>query len=137
MQLFLNNESHYYKLNLMKIIFLFVAVFALSSLAISQTIDKRLLASYTQSELLDLKNVKASNYEMLIYAIDHSIYVSDIPEGKDVSLTEIDYKENQSYLDLGLIIKKENQYFKIKNQENKMLIVKSEWVLLNELNTKK
>jgi hypothetical protein len=47
-----------------------------------------------------------------------------------------DLKKKATFLELGLTIQKENQYLKI-NGLDKVLVVKSEWMLLNELNSRR
>ena len=76
---------------------------------------------------------------MLNYALDNAFYVIDFPKEKKNELQKTityDLKKKASFIELGLTIQKENQYFKI-NGSDKVLVLKSEWLLLNELNTKK
>ena len=115
----------------MKIILtLFVLI---STISYGQNFDKRLLTNYSQQELSEFSPTKL---EMLEYALDHATYITDLPKSKEIDLIEIDLKNGGSFSDLNIKIIDKNQYFKVKGEE-KMLVVKSEWVLLNEMQNKK
>jgi hypothetical protein len=59
-----------------------------------------------------------------------------MPSGKETQLPEIILVHNTNkFTDLGLKILNENQYFRIKDSNN-MLVVKSMYVLKNELKNK-
>ena len=76
---------------------------------------------------------------MYVYAVDKACYVSDLPKGKEAKLDgaiNVDISKPLNFIDLGLDIKSVNQYFKI-NGTDKMLVVKSEFVLNNELKNNK
>ena len=139
MQLFLNNwclETR--AIRIMKKVYVLTLALVVSSLAFTQEIDGRLTKKYSQEELQTMINQNPSNYKMLVYALDNACYITDVPKGKSDALTgtiDMDTSKKLSFIDLGLEIKKENQYFGI-NGTNKMLVVKSEWVLNNELTTK-
>ena len=80
-----------------------------------------------------------AKYTMYVYAIDHACYVTDLPSGKlsDLNGTiEVDMNKPLNFIELGLDIKTSNQYLKITGTD-KMLVVKSVYVLENELQTKK
>lgn len=119
----------------MKLLFPLCLTLFLSGSLFSQEIDGRLLKRYTSSELAEMKASNPANYSMLIYALDNALYLADMPEGKDFSadVIEVDIENLPSYIELGLEIKKENQYFMVAGQ-NKLLIMKSEWVLNHEMN---
>ena len=120
----------------MKIISIISIVFLLCGASFAQEIDKRLLSKYSTIELESMKELNPEKIQMLNYALDNALYVIDFPEKKDIKLSSIQKPTtNQTFIDLGLEIQKENQYFQIIG-EKKMLVVKSEWVLFNELKTK-
>jgi len=111
----------------------------LSVFAFSQEADSRLTKSYTQKEITDFKATKPEYYRMLVYALQNACYITSIPEGKEFKedgIVSIDPQSIPSFTEIGARIKNQNQYFLIKNT-NKMLVVKSEWVLKNELTRKK
>jgi len=123
----------------MKHFFILSLALVMNSQAFSQEIDSRLSKKYTQQELLNMKENSPSEYNFLVYALDNACYVTDLPTGKEDALDgsiSVDLSKEFTFLDLDLQIKNSNQYLKI-NGTNKMLVVKSEWVLNNELNTKK
>jgi len=77
--------------------------------------------------------------KMLNYALDNALYVIDMPKEKMSEIQKsitYDLKKKATFLELGLTIQKENQYLKI-NGLDKVLVVKSEWMLLNELNSRR
>jgi hypothetical protein len=113
------------------IILLFVFFFGFS--AFSQKYDKELLKSYSQKELegFDYETIKA-----LEYGLENAIYYTEISSSKDIVLSEINIPENaKKFTDLNLKISSENQYLRVKGS-NKMMVVKSLYVLKNELATK-
>jgi len=104
--------------------------------AAAQDFDARLLEKFKQSELQDLKANAPEKLKCLTYALDHGMYIAESGNTKGASLQEIAApQDGQTYLDLGLEISDVNQYFQIAG-ENKILVVKSFWVLNNELETK-
>jgi hypothetical protein len=113
--------------------------FILHIYAFSQEADSRLIKSYTQKEVMDFKTNNPEYYRMLVYALDNACYITSVPEGKEFKedgVVSIDPQSKPSFTDIGIRVKNQNQYFLIKNT-NKMLVVKSEWVLSNELTRKK
>lgn len=95
--------------------------------------DKRLLERYSQAELSNLKQNNPEEFKILNYALDNGMYIANYSAEKGDVFPEIDHpKKNDTYIDLNLEILEENQYFKIKG-EDKMLIVKSKWLLKNEM----
>jgi hypothetical protein len=80
-----------------------------------------------------------AQFNMLNYALDNALYVIDMPKEKMSEIQKsitYDLKKKATFLELGLTIQKENQYLKI-NGLDKVLVVKSEWMLLNELNSRR
>lgn len=123
----------------MKQVIILTLTLLVNSVAFSQEIDTRLLKKYSQEELVTMKDQNPTHFNMLVYALDNACYITDLPKGKSDAITgSIDYDMTKkvTFIDLGLEIKKENQYIRI-NGTDKMLVVKSEWVLNNELTTKK
>lgn len=123
----------------MKNIFILSFCFLFHLVALSQEADSRLSKSYTQKELNEYKTSKREYYRMLVYALDNACYVSPIPAGKEIKedgVISIDPKSIPSFTEIGVRIKNQNQYFLIRDTD-KMLVVKSEWVLNNELTRKK
>lgn len=120
-------------------LFFTTALFTLFSWVVSaQEIDQRLLERYTTAEINEIQNNSPEKYNMLVYALDHACYIADLPEGKQADLKTIQLSSLQdlNYISLGLEIEASNQYYRIQG-ENKMLVVKSTWVLNNELNNLK
>lgn len=119
----------------MKLLAFITCVFLQVQIGYSQEIDERLLERYSQSELEGFQTSSPEKLAMYTYALDNGCYTAELPTGKSIVLTEIsiDMMEELNFITLGLNIEKQNQYFKITGQE-KMLVVKSEWVLNHELN---
>lgn len=99
-----------------------------------QDVEQELLQSYTKSELNSIKKDQPERYRALVYGVNNALDIVDFPKGKEsktdgnIDLPSGDY----SFCDLGLKIKESNQYFKI-NGTNKLLVVKSFYLLENEL----
>lgn len=122
-----------------KLIILFLFFTFFSKISFSQMVDKRLEKKYSNKEINQIIKDDPGHYHFLLYALDNACYTIDQPKGKDLTeFTEIslDLKSPLNFLDLGLEIKDQNQYFIIKGT-NKLLVVKSNWVLNHELKTKK
>lgn len=102
--------------------------------AFSQEIDQRLLQRYSQSELETMISSDPEKYKVLEYALDNAIYIIDEPKVKKLDCSSINIEgKDLNIIDLGIEIADQNQYFKIEGQE-KLLVVKSNWVLNNEMN---
>ncbi len=102
-------------------------------------VDQRLEKKYSKKEINQMIKDDPGHYHFLVYALDNACYTIDQPKGKDLSeFTEIslDLKSPLNFLDFGLEIKDQNQYFIIKGT-NKLLVVKSNWVINHELKSKK
>jgi hypothetical protein len=101
-----------------------------------EKIDKRLLIRYSESELTQMLENNPEEYKILTYALDNGMYIGNYSKEKGSALTEIDRpSKNQTYIDLNFEISDQNQYYKIKG-EDKVLVVKSKNVLMNELKIK-
>ena len=120
----------------MKTVLILSLTFLFVGSSFSQKIDDRLLAKYSLEEVNSIQAKTPDLFKMLTYSLDNAMYITDLPTGKNQDLPSVEMpSEGQTYLDLGLEIIKENQYFIIQGKE-KMLVVKSEWVLNNEIKTK-
>ena len=94
------------------ILTLFVVIF--SSFAFSQEAESRLLKRYTQAEIDIIKSEDPNYHALLIYALDHGVYIIDVPESKNLDLQTIHIdSEKFDFISLGLEIKDQNQYFLI------------------------
>ena len=118
-----------------KMLIVTFSIFLCGSL-FSQKIDDRLLKSFDESLLIDLKKTNTEKYNLLISSIGKALEIVEYPKGKmkakelsSISLPKGEY----TYLDLGLEIRDVNQYFRIVNSD-KILVVKSFFVLENEHN---
>lgn len=118
----------------MKALSILVFFLFLSSVAWSQQkIDKRLLSRYSESELKALETANPDELKLITFALDNGMYIANYSEEKGDVFPEIARpKKYETYIDLNLNILEENQYFKIIG-EDKMLIVKSKWLLNNDM----
>lgn len=119
----------------MKKLLTMAVMFFMGYTAFSQSTDDRLSKVYSSSELTQIQQDSPEKFKMLHYALDNACYVSDIPTGKEIDLPTIvlkDIKQVPCFAELGLRIETQNQYFRIQGS-NKMLVVKSEWVLNYEM----
>ncbi len=111
---------------------LFVSL-CFSLLSFSQNVKETLVNSYTAEEIESIESNDPEKYEMLVYALDHATYLGQYNEEKHGSLQKIDVSiENPRFTDLGVKIEKVNQYF-YAPALNKVVVVKSEWVLSEEM----
>lgn len=102
----------------------------------AQDFDQRLLLSYDATSLSELATNDPHKLDLLTYALENGMYYTEGADSKGMQLTEIEVPENAtSFADLGLTITDQNQYFKVKGKDQ-LLVVKSFWVLNNELETK-
>ena len=100
----------------------------------AQDYKKELLKSYTTQEL---NGFPKSKITILEYALENSCYFTPVPEGKTIDFSEIEVKnQTVKFTDLGLKIKDHTQYFIVKNQ-NKLLVIKSSYILDLEIKNKK
>lgn len=119
----------------MKQILLFTIFLSCSAIGMAQEIDARLSKRYSTTELADLKEYNPAKLTLLTYALDHACYIAELPKGKESGLNgviEMNINEPLDFIALGLDILKTNQYLRIKGTD-KVLVVKSEWVLTNEM----
>ncbi len=114
----------------------FILIFCSCFHAFSQS---ALLDSYTQSELNELKQVNIADYELLSYAIENALEFGEYFESKHSNLEHVNNDispETASFTDFRFKIKNQNQYYVWENQQ-KIIIVKSFWVLRNEQKIKR
>ena len=117
-------------------IFLFLI---LTTLGYSQNSEKLLLNSYSKQELELIKTTEPEKYDLLLFAIDHGTYLGifDSEKHSQLKLKELpDLTEKPIFTDIQVKIMPYNQYFYAPKM-NKIVIVKSEWVLKNEKLTEK
>lgn len=115
----------------MKHIFSLFFLLSFSLICTAQKIDDTLLKSYSKEELTKIKNTNPEQYDVLVYAINHGTYVSEYSEEKHgpLNLKELPSIESlPSFTDLNLKIEAFNQYFYAPKLD-KIVVVKSEWVL--------
>ena len=125
------------KLIFMKLLSNLIFFLLLSSITWSQEkIDKRLLIKYSVLELKSMEEKSSNELKIITYALDNGMYVANYSAEKGETFPEVDRpKKNQTYIDLNYEILELNQYFKIKG-EDKLLVVKSKGVLMDELKIK-
>lgn len=117
---------------LLPICFLFLFIGAVNSQESSP--KEMLLKVYSSDKLSQIKKESPADYRMLIYAVDHAVYKANYEgkEGDSFKTITLEGEDLPSFTELNLEILDQNQYFKI-NGENKLLVVKSKWVLNHEL----
>lgn len=107
--------------------------------SISQKVDETLSKKYSSEEMKTLKKVDSKKYELINFSLQNACYVIDNPSGKNTVEFQVISVPNMNKLnfqDLGLsIIEDQNQYFRIEGT-NKLLVVKSTWVLNYEMSKK-
>lgn len=116
------------------ILFLLVTIFGYS-----QNTDKALLNSYSKEELASIKKSEPEKYNLLVYAVEHGTYLGEFDAEKHGQLNLKELSELTSkplFTDLHVKIQSYNQYFYAPKM-NKIVIVKSEWVLNNEKSKQK
>lgn len=121
----------------MKLLSSVVFFLLVSSVTWSQEkIDKRLLTKYSVEELKAIEINNPNEIKVMNYALDNGMYIANYSQQKGDVLVEIEApKKNQTYIDLNFQLLDQNQYFKIKG-EDQLLVVKSKGVLMNELKIK-
>ena len=117
-----------------------------SKMTYCQNYNQELLKSYSKRELKEIIKSNPNEIQLLNYAINNACYIVDEPFAKKRK-SKGDMQHNTfpiyngklnvdldkiKFTDLGLKIKNENIYLILKNYD-KMLVVKSKWVLQNEL----
>lgn len=100
----------------------------------AQNYNKKLLEVYDATELSRLEEEQPEKIAVLNYALDNACYFA-AGQGKDYSnLPSINLASDSKvpcFVDLGLKIENQNQYFRIQGSD-KLLVVKSEIVLSYE-----
>lgn len=126
------------KSNFMKIPICIVFMLLVVNQSFSQKSDRALSGSYTTDELATIKNEDPTNIDVLMFGLKNATYIIDFPKEKEVEINqEILIPQGKfNYIDLGFKILNVNQYFKIIGTD-KVLVIKSMWVLRNEFNTSK
>jgi Na+/H+ antiporter NhaC len=112
------------------ILFTFLSLYFVSN---AQKHNRELLKIYSKTEL---SNLDIETLKILEYGITNAVYLTTIPSGKEIDLPKINIISNSlKFTDLGLKILNQNQYF-IVHGTNNMLVIKSLYVLKNELENK-
>ncbi len=116
---------------------LFTLFLFFSAAAFSQSdAEQKLSQRYQESYLEDLRSNNPAEYQLLVYAVDNACEIVDLPQGKTEKLDgtiQVNSGTTPAFTDLNLELKDENQYFRIAGT-NKMLVVKSKWLLKQEMN---
>jgi hypothetical protein len=123
----------------MKTAFILLFSVLISSFSYSQDYDKRLEKLYSVEELTAMQKENPAKIVVLNYALDNAVYTLDLPLEKKSDFTEsinYDFKKKPNFIELGLKIENQNQYFKINGSE-KILVIKSEYLLNYELKNMK
>ncbi len=130
-----------------KHILLFILLAFSSQIVYCQSYNQELLKSYSNKELKEIAKSNPNEIELLNYAIEHACYVVEKPatektvkhtvDGRSISIPVFNGKLNVDldkvkFTDLGFKIQNENIYL-ILTDYNKMLVIKSKWVLQNEI----
>ena len=117
----------------MKKIFFSTFIFCSSFAVFSQKYNVDLEKSYSKSEL---KKMSSDDLILLDYALTNGIYVTALPSKESSEIKELNVtSEIKKFTDIGLRIENQNQYFNIVGTD-KMLVMKSKYVLQNELKNK-
>lgn len=117
----------------MKKIFFSIFVFSSSFAVFSQKYSMDLEKSYSKTEL---KKMNSEELSLLEYALINGVYVTALPQKDFTVIKSINANPDiNKFTDIGLRIENQNQYFKIIGTD-KMLVVKSKYVLQNELKNK-
>ena len=121
----------------MKNTLIFSVLLCLNS-AFSQTKTelKHLLKSYTKAEIESFNSSNPEKIEILTYALKNGLYFGDFNENKHGNLPILEgYGNEKNFTDYGLKIKDTNQYYYCP-EINKVMVLKSFWVLKNEKSCK-
>lgn len=117
----------------MKKILFSIFVFSSSFAVFSQKYSVDLEKSYSKTEL---KKMNSEELSLLEYALINGVYVTALPQKEFTVIKPINANPDiNKFTDIGLRIENQNQYFKIVGTD-KMLVVKSKYVLQNELKNK-
>jgi len=105
-----------------------------SCIAVSQKYSSELEKSYSKKEL---KSMSTEELNLLNYALENAVYITEIPSKNTIEIKTISVPLTiLKFTDAGLKIENQNQYFRIESTD-KMMVVKSNYVLQNELKMKK
>ena len=108
----------------------------LVAVSFSQEVDARLLTKYSSTELNEMIENSPKEYALLDYALDNAIYFAKGTGDKPNQLQTISMPaEGANFIDLGLEIQDQNQYFQISGDE-RLLVMKSRIVLNYEMQKK-
>ncbi len=117
----------------------FIAV-SFSVTAQSDKIDDRLLVKFSIEELNKLKVENPTEFKFINYCLDNAWYIQSLPIEKmkdpkeKIGLITIKDLNNINFYSLNITIIKDNyQFFAIEGTD-KMLVIKSEYHILKELN---
>lgn len=115
----------------------------LSTYSLAQNRDDKMSSLYSAEKLSLLKANDLKEYNLLSHALENGTYVTKAPEGKTEGFTQSinwSLSEQPTFLELsdqfGIKLENFNQYIRI-NGTDKMVVVKSRYVLENELLNKK
>lgn len=123
-----------------RVFFVFILmIFSISIFAQTSDFDKRLLAKYSEKELMEIKNTNSEEFKYLNYCLDKAWYLAPLPKEKtkknDGRVGQITIKDinNINFYELNIeIIKDDYQFFAIQGSDQ-MLVVKSEDHIKKEL----
>jgi hypothetical protein len=102
----------------------------------AQQVDSRLLERYSDIQLESMQQENPQEFALQMYALDNAVYFSEVPKGKTSGLQKISLTSaTPTHISLGLEIEDENQYFLV-DGEDRMLVIKSRWVLNSEMKKK-
>ncbi len=123
--------------------FLLALVFIAVSFSVnaqSDKIDDRLLVKFSIEELNKLKIENPTEFKFINYCLDNAWYIQSLPIEKmkdpkeKIGLIAIKDLNNINFYSLNITIIKDNyQFFAIEGTD-KMLVIKSEYHILKELN---
>jgi hypothetical protein len=100
-------------------------VLGFTFLSIAQDVNSKLLIKYSKSELQQMKKQNKFEYDLLVYSLDHAMYITNYSEEKGENDGVVDMPdENLTYLELGYNLNEiENQFYKIKNTNKGLMIL--------------
>ena len=127
----------------MKLLTIAACLFFVNMLVSAQQTGDPLAQIYKKEELVKLKENSPKEYRLLVYAVDHACYVTKAPEGKAEGFSNsINWNKTAAptFVDLasqfGIKLENFNQYIRINGSAN-MVVVKSRYVLENEISNQK
>ena len=127
----------------MKLFTIAIFLFGLNMLCVAQNKQEQLAQLYTQEELTSLKANDPKEFRLISYALENGCYVTKAPQGKSEGFTKSINWTNSTeptFFDLkkmyAIELENFNQYIQITGTD-KMVVVKSRFVLENELSNQK